>query len=109
MASEMMSLEGAVAPPMANGDVIFEQPWQSRVFGMARVLCEQHQFEWNEFRDCLITRISAWEKTPTGDYHYFDHFFSALTDVISQKGLCTTEEINKKSVELNARPHGHDH
>ena len=117
MAKDEMTLPGTISPPMANGEVVFEAPWQSRIFGMARVLCEQGQFEWDEFRQCLIARIESWEKSCVDkqdagtetNYQYFDHFFFALTDLISQKGICSTEELRQKSTEFNARPHGHDH
>ena len=33
-------LDGRIAPPTANGEVVFEAPWQGRVFGMARLLAE---------------------------------------------------------------------
>jgi nitrile hydratase accessory protein len=110
MNDEDMLLTEAITPPMANGEVIFDEPWQSRIFGMARVLCEQGQFEWNEFRDCLINRISQWEDLGKDEpYLYFDHFLAALTDVVAAKGICPDEELRNKTELFAARPHGHDH
>ena len=45
---------------MANGEVVFDAPWQSRVFGMARALCEQGLFTWDEFREQLILQIETY-------------------------------------------------
>ncbi|HIG39841.1 MAG: nitrile hydratase accessory protein [bacterium] len=113
---EEMPLAGKAAPPMANGEVIFEAPWQSRAFGMARVLCEQGEFDWDEFRACLIHRIGQGESTETDEssteteeYQYFDHFLAALTDIVAQKALCSEQEIQHRTREFDARPHGHDH
>jgi len=105
-----MELQGPISPPMANGEVIFEAPWQSRVFGLARVLCEAGHFSWDEFRDRLITRINAWELSQ-GDvaYQYFDCFLQALTDVLADTGLCSSPELERRFDEFSARPHGHDH
>ena len=50
MTQSDVELAGDIAPPMANGELVFESPWEGRVFGMARVLCEQGLFEWDEFR-----------------------------------------------------------
>ncbi len=36
-------------PPMANGEVLFDEPWQGRVFAMALLLEEQEFFAWEEF------------------------------------------------------------
>ena len=47
-------LEAVLEPPMANGEVTFEEPWQGRVFGMARVLAEQGCYTWDEFRCHLL-------------------------------------------------------
>ena len=106
-----MSLEGAIAPPRANGEILFEAPWQSRVFGMARCLCEQGQYSWDEFRARLIEVVSAADAAaaPGDEYHYFDHFLEALTAVLEDKQLCNATEVNLKTTELSARPHGHDH
>jgi len=104
-------LTGHEAPPMANGEIIFEAPWQSRVFGMARALCEQGYYEWDEFREQLITDISAWDETHEASepYAYFDHFLNALTALLEQKGLCEGSELANRTSEFAARPHGHDH
>ena len=34
-ASDGPEFTEATAPPMQNGEVVFDEPWQSRVFGMA--------------------------------------------------------------------------
>ena len=48
--TETFGLSPALAPPMANGELLFEAPWQARVFGMARALSEQGLYTWDEFR-----------------------------------------------------------
>ena len=105
-----MTLDGETAPPMANGEVIFEAPWQSRAFGLARVLCEAGHYSWDEFRARLILRISEWEASQTdSEYAYFDCFLLALTDVLDASGLCSTTSLNQRVDTFAARPHGHDH
>ena len=102
-----MSLEGQASPPMANGEVIFEAPWQGRVFGMARLMCEQGYYEWDDFRECLIQRIASHSDAST--YQYFDHFLGALTDLLEQKCILTASELDVLATALAQRPHGHDH
>lgn len=106
-----MELEGRVAPPRANGEVVFEAPWQGRVFGMARALCEGGLYEWDEFRVYLIEAIDAWEKGHgVGEaYDYYDLFLSAFTKLLEKKGVCLERELAAKSEAFAARPHGHDH
>ena len=65
--SNDMPLDGTTAPPMANGELIFELPWQGRIFGMARALCNSGLYEWDEFRDHLIAEISTWDAAAEPD------------------------------------------
>ncbi len=91
METDEMPLQDEIAPPMANGEVIFEAPWQTRVFGLARLLCEQGHYDWDEFRACLI------------------HFLAALDDLLQEKNICSLTELDSRTSTLAARPHGHDH
>lgn len=102
-----MDLTGDAAPPTANGEIVFEAPWQSRVFGMARALSEQGVFTWDEFREKLIQQIS--DNTDEGEYHYFDHFLEALTRLLTERQLCREEDLSALAGTYAQRPHGHDH
>ncbi len=104
-------LHGRAAPPMVNGEVTFDEPWQGRVFGMAHELARAGVFAWDDFRAELIARIAAWEAAhPDGhDYPYYDCFLEALerslivADVVDVKGLA------ERVAALARRPHDHDH
>lgn len=103
-------LRGPSAPPLANGEPVFEEPWQGRVFAMARHLNERGYFTWDEFRDCLIREIANWEAEHKGEtYHYYDRFFAALQQLLVQKSLTAGEALQARALALAARPHGHDH
>lgn len=52
---------GPLAPPRKSGELVFETPWEARVFGIAVSLCEQGLYQWDEFRRCLIAEIQDWE------------------------------------------------
>jgi nitrile hydratase accessory protein len=102
-------LTGPLAPPMANGEVVFEAPWQGRVFGMARALAAAGLYEWDEFRDCLIREIARWEREGEGEYAYYDHFLRAFEFLLAAKGLVVPGVLRDRCAELRSRPHGHDH
>ena len=111
-ADEQMPLTGELAPPMANGDIVFEAPWQSRVFGMARALCEAGLYEWDDFRERLIDEISRHDEAAAvagSGYAYFDHFLSAFEQLLADRQLCDGDELNLRRELLTARPQGHDH
>ena len=82
----LTELAGPGAPPMVNGELLFEFPWQSRAFGMARVLCEAGIFHWDEFRRLLITNIREWGGRPL-DAHLclLRYFLADLDDVVGRE------------------------
>ncbi|MBO6558153.1 MAG: nitrile hydratase accessory protein [Pseudomonadales bacterium] len=105
-----MELEGKATPPMANGEIVFEAPWQTRAFGMARALCEQGLYSWDEFRGHLIAEIEKYDAQPDGrGYEYFDHFLSALIQLLAEKQVCRSDELSERTTVFDERPHGHDH
>lgn len=97
-------LTGAIAPPMANGEVVFESPWQGRVFGMARHLSESGRYTWDEFRGALIQAIEA-----APEREYFESFLVALENLLAQKQMVDPPGLDHLTATLAARPHGHDH
>lgn len=103
-------LQGPAAPPMVNGELLFEHPWQSRTFGMARVLCEAGVFSWDEFRAGLIGTIRVWEDDHNDQaYAYWDLFLATLTRLLAQQQVCPEPELQARQTLLANRPHGHDH
>lgn len=111
---EDMLFDGALQPPMTNGEVSFAEPWQGRVFGMARVLAEAGHYSWDEFRAELIRQIDGWDRSaqaqdPDSEYHYYDHFLAALQTLLKAKGMLGSAALEARFRTFEARPHGHDH
>ena len=108
-----LALQGETAPPMSNGEIIFEAPWQNRLFGIAEALCQQGYLNRETFRVYLIREIGRWEAENLGqtdqDYAYFDLFQLALTGLLRDEALLEVDALEDRILELEARPHGHDH
>lgn len=96
---------------MANGEVLFDEPWQGRVFGMAVALYEGGLFEWREFQDQLISVIGEADANDQDgpEYMYYQHFQQALGELLAKKGLLSKTDVNLRVSEFAQRPHGHDH
>ncbi|MEM7218180.1 MAG: nitrile hydratase accessory protein [Pseudomonadota bacterium] len=114
----LTALTGAATPPQANGEAMFEAPWQGRLFGMAVALNEAGLFEWADFQARLIHHIGVWDRahsnpTPAGTaaapYAYYEHFGAALNDLVTRTTPLTAAEFDARVREYRARPHGHDH
>ena len=108
-----LGLQGETAPPMRNGEMVFEAPWQNRLFGIAQAMCEQGFFDQDTFRVYLIRAIAQWEAEHLGRtdqvYAYFDCFQVALTQLLHDTALIDANALAHRELELKARPHGHDH
>jgi len=109
--SAPLDIEGPTAPPRANGELVFSEPWESRAFGMAVSLYEAGGFTWPEFRTALVTRIRAWETGPTRDepWHYYRLWLAALEDLLVSQGTVSADEVTARTRDLAQRPLGHDH
>ncbi len=108
-----LDLDGPAAPPRSNGELVFETPWESRIFGITMALHDAGHFAWDEFRQLLIEEIARWERDsaqhPEARWSYYGRWHAALERLLGAKGLCAAAEIESRSLELAARPPGHDH
>jgi nitrile hydratase accessory protein len=103
-------LSGAATPPLSNGELAYDAPWQGRVFGIARSLAEHGVFTWDEFRESLIAAIARWEAASiTGEYRYYDCFLAALEALLLERRLLAAGELAERVGRYEARPPDHDH
>lgn len=104
----LRELVGRAAPPRRNGELAFEAPWESRLFGLTMTLLRAGRFEWTEFQRGLIREIAAWDARPESGSYWgcWERAFEAL---LEEKGLCRTGELAGRAAALATRPPGHDH
>jgi nitrile hydratase accessory protein len=67
------AMSGAAALPRRNGELVFEAPWQGRVFAMALAVVERLGLDWGEFQRRLIVEIDAHPEAP-----YYESWLAAL-------------------------------
>jgi nitrile hydratase accessory protein len=92
-------MEGRAALPRQNGELVFEEPWQGRVFGMAVALHESGLYDWEEFRQTLITRIAAAEARG-GPFAYYEVWLQTFEDLLTRKRLVTAPEIDETTYQF---------
>jgi nitrile hydratase accessory protein len=112
------SLDGAAAPPMQNGELVFEAPWQGRAFGIARGMAERGVYTWDDFRERLIAEIGTFDRGAARiaraggvvpEFRYYDHFLRALETLLVERRIVVAGELRARVDAFEARPHGHDH
>ena len=98
-------MTGDEALPRENGELVFNQPWEGRAFGLAAALTEGGVYDWADFRDKLI------EVTAAGENHgeqtgYYQRWFRALERLALDRGLVTSAELDARTEALASDQHG---
>lgn len=96
-------------PPRLNGEMVFDEPWESRSFAMAAALVEGGCFGWDDFRDHLIAAVRRWEAAPDGPYRYYERWQEALESIAADRGIVAEPEVDELAAAYAARAPGHDH
>ena len=95
---KISNMEGDTALPRKSGELVFHDAWERRAFALAVALCEQGQYQWDDFRDHLIAEIGAADATradnPDAPFPgYYEHWLASLEKVLIEKGLCTHDQL----------------
>ena len=93
------AMQGPAGMPRKNGELVFDEPWQGRVFGMAVALHEQGRYDWDEFRSALIAQIAAAEARG-GAFIYYEIWLSTFEELLARKGLVTAEELEETTFQF---------
>lgn len=83
--------------PRKNGELAFDAPWQSRVFGMAVALNERGIYEWNDFRERLVVAIG---QQPEAEY--YASWLDAFERLMLDRRAVTPEEVRQRTSEFQS-------
>jgi nitrile hydratase accessory protein len=82
-----LDLDGPAAPPRSNGEIVFDERWQSRLFATTMALCESGTIVYDEFRDRLIAEVA---RQPD---QYWASWQDALEGLLVERSLCDPEQL----------------
>src|SRR4029450_2752795 len=92
-------MEGRAALPRKNGELVFEEPWQGRVFGRAGALHERGLDEGEGFRQGLITHMAGGERR-AGPFSYYEVWLQTFEALLAGKGLVTATELEETTYQF---------
>jgi nitrile hydratase accessory protein len=95
----LAALQGTSAVPRRNGELVFDAPWQGRVFGMAVALSEQGLFPREEFRQALIQEVAAAEARG-GEFRYYDAWLAAFERVLGGRGVLSPADLEETAFQF---------
>jgi nitrile hydratase accessory protein len=82
-------MEGPVALPRDNGEIVFAAPWEARAFALAVGLVQRLDLPWDEFRLRLIDQITRQPTRP-----YYESWAAALEALVVALDLTTPEALD---------------
>ena len=85
-------MEGSGALPRKNGELVFGEASEGRLFGMAIAMHGQGRFAWDKFRDRLIDETAIAEQEGSGS-SYYERWLNALERLLIDKALLSREEL----------------
>jgi hypothetical protein len=87
-----LDVDGPAAPPRSNGELVFDAPWQARVFGLAAAVVEtRFAGDREPFRQRLIAAIADDPERP-----YWDSWAVALEDLVTTNGLLPDGAVDER-------------
>ena len=89
-------LGDGLAVPRKNGELVFEAPWQGRVFGMALSLRQRSPYPWSEFRDHLEREIAGAGPEDDGT-RYYEHWLYTMEKNLIEKGVIDAKELEERT------------
>lgn len=88
-----------LAVPRKNGELVFEAPWEGRVFGMAVAMNDDQCYTWDAFRDRLASEIAAAEEHGDGS-PYYERWLASFERLLLDTGVLTAEELDARTAEF---------
>jgi nitrile hydratase accessory protein len=102
------SLTGPAAPPRKNGELVFEAPWQARVFGVVEAIDERQYCDRQELRQRLIAALGELDG-PAEPGRYYELWLASLEALLLDEGLLTRAEIDERLAEISSREQHGEH
>ncbi len=95
---QIANMGEGIALPRKNGELVFEAPWEGRAFGMAVILNEASEYEWNEFQSMLASEIADAEQS-NDPSTYYEHWLASLEKLLLDKGMLEAKELEVRTSE----------
>ena len=98
-AGSSLDVEGGAAPPRRNGELVFQEPWEGRAFGIALALSDQGHFPWDAFRQQLIVAVAEADGIPDAEARpgYYANWLVALQRLLVERSIVSSAEIERRA------------
>ena len=88
-----------VIPLGSDGDPVFAEPWEARVFALVVSAHEQGRFEWKDFQQLLVAEISHSEKH-SEQRPYYLNWAIAAEKLFESLGSLQRSDVDQRVTDL---------
>ena len=93
---QIADMQGELALPRSNGELVFAAPWEGRAFGIAVALNEGGAYEWGEFQDRLAEEIASAPRDEDASL-YYERWLASLERLLLDQGMVTREDLDART------------
>ena len=90
------NMTGQQALPRKNGELVFDEPWEGRAFGIAVAMNQDGVYDWEDFRDQLV-EVTASDEEHVEQTGYYQRWVRALEQLALDRGLVTSMELDART------------
>ena len=97
--------DGAAAPPRANGELAFSEPWHSRLFATTMAACDAGLIDYATFREHLIAHVAEHDgHDDPGPDNYWAAWLDAFEALALDVGLVDESELADRASAFDRHP-----
>ena len=93
---QITDMQGEIALPRSNGELVFDAPWEGRAFGIAVALNESGAYEWGDFQGRLAGEIASAPQDDDASL-YYERWLASLERLLLDQGMVTREELDART------------
>ncbi len=93
---QIADMQGELALPRSNGELVFAAPWEGRAFGIAVALNEGGAYEWGEFQGRLAEEIASAPRDENASL-YYERWLASLERLLLDQGMVTREDLDART------------
>lgn len=101
---EMVTLfQETMQLPRDNGELVFQAPWEGRVFAMAVLMTEKGMCPWTAFNGKFVEEISEAERLSPGEEmvsSYYKHWMQAFEKLLMEKNIVSPDQLQMRTDEF---------
>jgi nitrile hydratase accessory protein len=93
---EIADMTGTAALPRKNGELVFDEAWQGRIFGMTVAMSHDASSEWRELQAQLIAETEREGESTS----YYERWLHAFERLLADKGLVDPAALAERTHEF---------